>query len=170
MKKSKYRLYEKDEKRWVQYDEKSYRLMKRWRANFCAQQRYNKACFCPKGQQWMCNTICVSCPYRKTEVQFSKPIGGTENLTIEDKLTVEIDIELQCTERAEAEEILLRLEELLPKGRTILRLRWEGYGWEEISKEVGISRRSIMRKFPVVCEILAQEFKELKKISTIFEK
>ena len=170
MKKSKYRLYEKDERRWVQYDEEPYKLMKRWRANFCAKQRYDEACFCPKDKQWMCNTICVSCPYRKTEVQFSKPIAGTENLTIEDKLTVEVDIELQCVERAEAEQILLRLDELLPKGRAILRLHWEGYSWEEISKEVGISRRTIMRKLPIVCEILAQEFEELKNFSTIFEK
>ena len=169
MKKSKYRLYEKDEKRWVQYDEESYEKMKRWRINFCAQQRYNETCFCPQKKQWTCNTICVTCPYRKTEIQFSKPIAGTEDLTIEDKLADEIDIEMQCAESAAAREILLRLDELLPKGQEILRLRWEGYSWDEISEKVGISRRTIMRKFPNACEILTQEFGELKNFSTIFK-
>lgn len=169
MRKSKYRLYEKDEKRWVQYDEESYEKMKRWRINFCAQQRYNEACFCPQKKQWMCNTICMTCPYRKTEVRFSKSIAGTKDLTLEDKLADEIDIEMQCAENAVAREILLRLDGLLPKGQEIVRLRWEGYSWDEISNKVGLSRRTIMRKLPNVCEILTQEFEELKNFSTIFK-
>ena len=162
-------LYEKDEKCWVEYDEQSYELMKNWRLNFCAQQRYDKACFCPRKKQWMCNTICVTCPYRKTEVRLSKPIAGTEDLTLEDKLADEIDIEMQCAESAAARGILLRLDELLPKGQEIVRLRWEGYSWDEISKKVGLSRRTIMRKLPNACEILTQEFGELKNFSTIFK-
>ena len=164
MKKSKYRLYEKDEKRWVQYDEESYEKMKRWRINFCAQQRYNEACFCPQKKQWMCNTICVTCPYRKTEIQFSKPIAGMEDLTIEDQLSEEMDIEMRCVESVDAEKILLRLDELMPKGREIVRLRFEGWSEREISKKVGIPRSTIQSNFPKICQILSEEFKEFEKI------
>ena len=159
MKKWKYRLYEKDEKRWVEYDKESYEKMKKWRNNFCAKQRYNEACFCPKDKQWICNTICVSCPYRKTEVQFSKPIGGAENLTIEDKLLDEIDVEMECVENAYIERILIRLGELMPKGREIMRLRFEGWSDREISKKVGVPRTTIQNSFSKACEILRREFK-----------
>ena len=164
MKKSKYRLYEKDEKRWVQYDKESYEKMKRWRINFCARQRYNEACFCPQKKQWMCNTICATCPYRKTEIQFSKSIPGVEDLTIEDKLSDGVDIEMQCLTSMDAEIILSRLDELMPKGREIAFLYIEGWSEREISQKVGIPRTTIQSSFPRACKILREEFKEFEKI------
>ncbi len=163
MKKSKYRLYEKDEKRWVQYDEESYKKMKRWRNSFCAKKRYDEACFCPKDKQWMCNTICSTCPFAKTEIQFSKPIAGTDDLTVEDKLSDGIDIEMHYIQAEEAEKILSRLDELMPKGREIVRLRWQGYSWEEIETRVKITRKTIRKKLKETLGILMQEFEELQK-------
>ena len=64
----------------------------------------------------------------------------------------------------DAEKILLRLDELMPKGREILRLRFEGWSEREISKKVGIPRSTIQSSFPKICQILSEEFKEFEKI------
>ena len=79
--KKKYYLYEKDEKRWVEYDKESYEKMKKWRNNFCAKKRKKKSCFCPLEEQFKyCNTICVTCKYRKIEKYFSEPIKFEDRL------------------------------------------------------------------------------------------
>ena len=164
MKKSKYWLYEKDEKRWVSYDEKSYEEMKRWRINYCASQRKKKACFCPKEEQLKyCNTICVTCRHRKSEKYLSQPIPGSKSLTIEDCLVDELDIENQVIESAYSEEILSRLDELMPEAREIGRLRILGVSEAEIARQVGMSRVTIYRKLLAAYQILSEEFKEIKK-------
>ena len=160
MKKSKYRLYEKDEKRWVQYDEESYKEIKRWRNSFCALQRYKQACFCPKKEQWKCNTICVTCPYRKVEISFNQPIYGTKNLTIGDSLTDESNLEEQCVASSDTERILLRLDELMPEAKEIGRLRIQGKSEIEIAKILNIPRATIYTRIKAVEKKLAEEFGE----------
>lgn len=164
MEKKKHYLYEKDENRWVEYDEESYEKMKRWRNNFCAKKRKKKSCFCPKEEQLKyCNTICVTCKYRKIEKYFSQPILGSENLTLEDRLVDETDLENQVAENAEFERILLRLDELMPEAREIGRLRMLDLSEEEIAKQVGISRVTIYRRLLEAYEVLNKEFEEMKK-------
>ena len=150
MKQSKYRLYEKDEKRWVQYDEASYEKIRRFRINFCSKQRHNNACFCPKSEQWKCNTICMSCRYRKFETPFSKPIKGTKNLTIEDRLFDEIDLELRCAKKVDAERILLRLKELMPQALEIGMLRLEGKTEMQIAEILSLPRATIYTRLKSV--------------------
>ena len=71
---------------------------------------------------------------------------------------------MQCAESADAEKILLRWDELMPKGREIARLRFEGWSEREISKKVGVPRSTIQSSFPKICRILSEEFKEFEKI------
>ena len=160
MKTSKYRLYEKDERCWREYDKESYEAIKRWRMNFCAKQRYNKACFCPKREQWKCNTICMSCPYRKFETPFGQPIKGTKNLTLEERLFEETNLEMQCIESVDAERILSRIKELMPQAQEIGRLRLQGKSETEISAVLGIPRATIYTRLKALEKKLLDEFGE----------
>lgn len=163
MEKKKYRLYDKDEKRWIEYTEENYLALKRKRGSARKQAVRTKRCACSYENDWYCNGSCEGCMYQiKREVSIYAPAKRNSTLTLEECIADEIDPEKRIVVGMDLAQILLRLDELMPEARIIGRLRLEGKSEDEIAEAVGMSRCNIYRKIQKVYLILSNEFEEIK--------
>jgi hypothetical protein len=163
MKKLKNCLYDKDEKRWVEYSEDDYLELKKKRNRERKQAIRDRRCTCSFKIDWYCNGVCESCMYQmKREVSIYAPVKMNSTLTLEGCITDEIDPEKRIAEGMDLEQILLRLDELMPEARIIGRLRLQGKSEDEIADELGTSRCNIYRKIQKVYLVLSREFEEIK--------
>lgn len=163
MKRLKNCLYDKDEKRWIEYTEEDYLALKKKRNRERKQAIRDMRCACSFENDWYCNGVCESCMYQiKREVSIYDPAKRNSTLTLEECLTDEIDPEKRIVVGMDLAQILLRLDELMPEARIIGRLRLQGKSEDEIADEMGMSRCNIYRKIQKAYLILSKEFEEVK--------
>ena len=154
-------LYERSLGKWVQYEEGAYLELRRLRTRTCMRMRRQKRCMCPKNEQWRCDGNCDGCTYLKNlEVSFNSKVSESEELTLGDVLTDGIDQESACVEKIYCEEMLKRLDEIMPMAREIGELRLQGKSDREIARELGIDRMTMVRMLGRAKEVLLQEFQE----------
>jgi hypothetical protein len=119
-------------------------------------------CVIPWKKIWYCNGQCDGCPYQKnTEVSLNKSVGNSGKLTLADVLTDNQAQESVFIEKIHAQNILARLDEIMPQAREIGYLRIKGMSDREIAKRLGISRTSMYRLLAKVQEELLKEFEEI---------
>jgi DNA-directed RNA polymerase specialized sigma subunit len=82
---------------------------------------------------------------KELEVSFSGSVNGSEDLTLGDVLTDGIDQESVSVERIYCEEMLKRLDEILPLAREIGELRLQGKSDREIARILGVDRMTMLR-------------------------
>ena len=147
---------------WVQYDEETYVKLRKERLRTRMRMRRQDRCFCPGDERWRCDGICDGCPFkRELEVSLNMKIGGSEELTLEETLPNGNEYENECVEKMHCEDILKRLDEIMPLARQIGVLRLQGKSDREIAKELGISRTSMYRMLEKAQKILLSEFEEM---------
>ena len=143
---------------WVQYDEATFLELRSERTRTCIRMRRQKRCLCPKKEQWRCDGFCEGCSYLKdTEVSLSSRIKGSDDLTLGDVLTNDIDQESACVEKIYCEDILKRLDEIMPMAREIGMLRLQGKSDREIARVLGIDRMTMLRMLERVKAVLKVE-------------
>ena len=151
-------LYERSLGKWVQYDEATYLELRRDRTRTCMRMRRQKRCLCPKQEQWRCDGFCDACTYLKdSEVSLSSGIKNSDDLTLGDVLTDGVDQESVCIEKTYCEEVLKRLDEIMPMAREIGMLRLQGKSDREIARELGIDRMTMIRMLARVKAVLQVE-------------
>ena len=147
---------------WVQYDEETYVKIGRERLRTRMRMRRQNRCFCPGEERWRCDTICDGCPFQtEIEVSLSMRVGGSEDLTLGEALPDGVDYESTCIEKMQSEDILKRLDEIMPLARKIGVLRLQGKSDRQIATELGISRTSMYRMLDKAKAVLQAEFEEI---------
>ena len=128
-------------------------------------------CICPKSEWLYCDMDCGRCPHQTAGDMSSLDDGliddeGNEMNRL-DHLQEKMP-ELQCTafadtiaERSEMQAVLARLCEIMPKAVTIGRLREQGSSDTDISKEIGVPRKTFTDQLKKARDILKKEFPEL---------
>lgn len=155
------RLYERGIG-WVQYNEQQFIKLRRMRFNVREHMLRQKRCFCPKPERWRCNAICEGCPYSiERDLSLDKGISGSEDLTLADVLTDGTNQENASIDKIYYEDVLRRLDDILPIARKIGQLRLEGKTDREIAKILGVSRTSMYRMLDKAKSILSAEFEEI---------
>lgn len=147
---------------WVKYDEEAYVKIRRERLRTRMRMRRQGRCFCPGEERWRCDGICDGCPFQKeTEVSLSARVGGSEDLTLGEALPDGIDHESACIEKMQSEDILKRLDEIMPLARKIGIMRLQGKSDRQIATDLGISRTSMYRMLDKAKAVLQAEFEEI---------
>lgn len=155
-------LYERSLGKWVQYSEEAYLKLSRDRARTRMSMGRQSRCFCPRNEVWRCDGCCEGCPHYKgeEEVSLNTVTGHSGELTLEDVLTDDVDQENACVEKMYYEDILKRLDEIMPQAREIGVLRMQGKSDREIAKILGIPRTSMYRMLERAKQILEEKFGE----------
>ena len=161
MKKSKYRLYDRNLRCWVQYTEEAFLELRKKRNNERKKAIKEQRCTCSFENDWYCNGVCEGCMYQKTrEVSIYEPVKKDSTLTLEECITDDIDPEKGWVECMDLKTILSRLDELMPEAREIGRLRMQGKTEIEISKILGIPRATIYTRIKTAYKKLRNEFED----------
>jgi DNA-directed RNA polymerase specialized sigma24 family protein len=101
----------------------------------------------------------VDCPhFREQEISWEVKVGESEELTLGETLTDGVDYENACIEKIYCEEVMKRLDEIMPFARKVGELRLQGKSDREIAMILGCSRTSIYRKLEKAKAILRAEF------------
>lgn len=154
-------LYER-EFGWVQYDEETYVKLRRERLRMRMRMRRQDRCVCPGDERWRCDGMCDGCPFKRDlEVSLSIKVGGSEDVTFGETLSDGIDYENAYVEKMYCEDVLKRLDEIMPMARQIGVLRLQGKSDREIAKALGVSRTSMYRMLEKAQKILLSEFEEI---------
>lgn len=162
MKKSKNRLYERSLKRWVVYSKSAYEELHRERERIRKREAREGRCVLPWKKIWYCDGQCDACPYHKSEdVSLEMSVGDSGELTLSDVLTDNQDHESVFVEKIYAQNILARLDEIMPQAREIGNLRIKGISDRAIAQRLGISRTSMYRLLAKAQAELLNEFEEI---------
>ena len=154
-------LYERDFG-WVQYDEETYVKLRRERLRFRMRMRRLDRCCCPGEERWKCDCMCDGCPFQKTaEVSFNIRVGGSDDLTLGEALPDGIDHENAYIEKMFSEDVMKRLDEIMPLARKIGVLRLQGKSDRQIVGMLGISRTTMYRMLDKAKAVLQEEFGEI---------
>ena len=158
MKKSNYRLYERSLKRWVVYSKSAYEELHHARERIRKQAAREGSCVIPWKKTWYCDGQCDGCPYRKSEeVSLDMSVGDSRELILGEALSDGRDHEDICIQKMYCEDILKKLDEIMPQARQIGLLRLEGKSDREIARELGIDRMTMLRMLARVKAILQVE-------------
>lgn len=162
MKKSKYRLYERSLKRWVVYSKSAYEELHRERERIRKKEAREGHCVLPWKKIWYCDGQCDACPYHKSEeVSLEMSVGDSAELTLADVLTDNQEHESVFVEKIYAQNILVRLDEIMPQARVIGELRIKGMSDRVIAQHLGISRTSMYRLLAKAQAELLNEFEKI---------
>ena len=146
---------------WVQYSEETFVMLRRERLRIRMRMRRQDKCFCPGEERWQCDGVCDGCAFQKClEVSIDSTIKCTDGLTLGDVLTDGIDKESAYVEKMYCEDILKRLDEIMPMAREIGMMRLQGKSDREIARVLGIDRMTMLRMLERAKAVLRQEFEE----------
>ena len=155
-------LYERTLDKWVKYDEATYLTLRRDRIRKRTRMCREKRCFQPIELLWQCDGMCEDCPHFKTsEVPWDTKVGVSEDLTLGEALPDGIDHEEACVEKIHAEDVMKRLDEIMPFARKVGELRLQGKSDREIAKLLGVPRTSIYRMLDKAKAVLVEEFGQI---------
>ena len=82
-------------------------------------------------------------------------------MTLGEALPDGIDHESACIEKMQSEDILKRLDEIMPLARKIGIMRLQGKSDRQIATDLGISRTSMYRMLDKAKAVLQAEFEEI---------
>lgn len=155
-------LYERSLGKWVQYDEATYLALRRDRIGKRTRMCREKRCFQPIELLWQCDGMCEDCAhFKKKEVSWDMKVGGSDDLTLGEALPDRVDHEESCVQKMYAEDVMKRLDEIMPFARKVGELRLQGKSDREIALIMGMSRTSMYRKLEKAKALLRAEFGEI---------
>ena len=155
-------LYERSLDKWVQYDEATCKALLRDRTRTRMRMSRQGKCFCPREKVWQCDGMCEGCPHqKKVEVSWNMKVGGSQDLTLGEALPDGVDHEEAFIQKIYCEEIMSRLDEIMPMAREIGIMRLQGKSDREIARALGIDRMTMLRMLERAKAVLEQEFEEI---------
>ena len=120
-------------------------------------------CVCPKNKFWLCDADCLTCEFRRAGDHISLDYT-TENedgdtcSPLDALADTAPSIEDVLCDKAELDQLLARLDELMPEARKIGRLRLKGLTDEAIAEVIGIKRTTFRSRIEKAKKQLAPEY------------
>lgn len=128
-------------------------------------EQYHKRCVCPKAKFLDCDMDCVTCLYHRAGDNValdytSTDDDGNENCwadNLEDSSPLMEDV---VTDGIRLNQLLDRINELMPQAIRIGQLRQLGYTEEAIAAEIGVGRKTYAYRLKKLKKSLEAEFPE----------
>ena len=146
-----YKIYIPNINQWVAVTKEQYYAYYRdiWATRKRAQA--HGQCMCPKSKLWQCDGDCLICKYHtagdELSLDYTYENECDEECSILDKLMDEsVNIEEIITDKIIFEQLLNRLDEIMPEARQVGELRLAGLTDAEIAKELGIARTTFLSR------------------------
>lgn len=158
-----YRIYLKHSREWVEVPEEVYYEHTRYYDAFRKRQQYHGQCACPKNKFWLCDGDCYNCEFRRAgdmlSLDHETENGDGDTCSLMDLLQVNSpSIEDIVCDRMELQQLLERLEEIMPEALIIGQCRQEGRTDEEIAIVIGIKRTTFRSRLRKAKEQISKEF------------
>ncbi|NLI55031.1 MAG: bacterio-opsin activator [Clostridiales bacterium] len=115
-------------------------------------------CSCPGSKWWLCSGDCAVCKYRTA--------GDNLSLDYEQEVVGDIrpddsDLESIVTDRIIFDQLLKRLDVLMPEARRIGELRQDGYSDNAIADIIGVPRTTFLSRIKKVNAQLHDEYDDI---------
>lgn len=160
-------LYYREIRKWVELDEELYLEIRRERQRVYAQKHEAGQCFCRKKKLWLCDGMCDTCEFFKTEERSLSSLVTNKkdveivDVTLLDCLTDEGEQQRLCEDKLIYQEMIGRLAEVMPELIEYGRMKLAGKTDKEIARQWGITRTSIYKRIKKARMILESEFEEI---------
>jgi DNA-directed RNA polymerase specialized sigma24 family protein len=118
----------------------------------------HQQCSCSGDKWWLCEGDCAVCRFRTG--------GGDLSLDYEQQILGDIrpddfDLETFVTDRIIFEQLLKRLDELMPDARRIGELRLAGYSDSAIADIIGVPRTTFLSRIKKAEALLHDEYQDI---------
>lgn len=118
---------------------------------------------CPRSKWWLCDGMCQDCEFHAPgdTLSLDMPVSNEDGdkVTLLDTLVDPTPtIESVICDKAELDQLFVRLNELMPEAVEIGRLRQDGLSDEAIANIIGIKRITFLSRLKKAKEQLASEF------------
>ena len=158
-----YRIYLKATREWVEVPEEVYKEHTRFHDAFRKRHQSHGQCICPKNKFWLCDADCLTCEFRRAgdhiSLDYSTENEDGDTCSPLDALAdTAPSIEDVLCDKAELDQLLARLDELMPEARKIGRLRLKGLTDEAIAEVIGIKRTTFRSRIEKAKKQLAAEY------------
>lgn len=128
-------------------------------------QQYHGRCVCPKKKILTCDMDCATCPFHRAGDNLSLDFtvtdaDGNEKAIVDDLADPSPRIEDMVVDGIRLQQILTRINELMPRAIKIGQLRQLGYTEEAIAAEIGVGRKTFAYRLKKLKATLEAEFPE----------
>lgn len=160
-----YRIYLKSTKEWIEVSEKVYSEYTKSCDSFLKKAQFHGRCVCTKNKHYLCDCNCYECEFQRAGDMLSLSAenenDNDDSCSLMDSVIGEDPLleEIVC-DKVTLEQLLKRLQELMPEAIEIARLRISGLTDEAIANIVGIKRTTFRSRLKKVKTILSAEFPE----------
>ena len=157
------RIYDKQTKTWFEVTPEQYAEFDQWRTNKRKREQYHGRCMCPRNKWWLCDGMCDDCEFHASGdvLSLDKPVSnddGDEVTLLDTLVDPAPSIESVLCDKAELDQLIARLNELMPEAQEIGKLRQKGLTDEAIAKVIGIKRTTFRSRLEKVRKQLASEY------------
>ena len=157
------RIYDKQTKTWFEVTPEQYAEFDQWRTNKRKREQYHGRCMCPRNKWWLCDGLCDDCEFHAPGDMLSldKPVSnddGDEVTLLDTLVDPAPSIESILCDKAELDQLIARLNELMPEAKEIGKLRQKGLTDEAIAEVIGIKRTTFRSRLEKVKKQLASEY------------
>ena len=159
------RIFDKTTKTWFEVPPEEYERYDRWRTNFRKKEQYHGRCMCPRKKWWLCDGVCEDCEFHAPGDMLSldatsKNEDGEETCILDCYASPESVLNGIVLDQLLMQQLLKRLEELMPEAIEIGKLRREGLSDETIANIIGINRNTFRSRLKKTEERLREEYGE----------
>lgn len=160
------RIYEKQTKTWFEVSPEQYEEFDRWRTNLRKREQYHHRCMCPRSKWWLCDGMCQDCEFHAPgdTLSLDMPVSnedGDEVTLLDTLVDTAPTIESVICDKAELDQLFVRLNELMPEAVQIGKLRQDGLSDEAIAEIIGIKRTTFLSRLKKAKEQLSAEYPDL---------
>lgn len=161
--KQSYRIYDKSTRIWFEVSPEQYKEFDRWRTNLRKREQTHGHCKCPRRKWWLCDGMCEDCEFRipADTLSLDAPIVGKDGseVTLRDTISNEAALveEIVC-DKVTLEQLIERLNELMPEAGQIGMLRLKGLSDETIAEIIGIKRTTFLSRLKKAKGTLVEEY------------
>lgn len=157
------RIYDKQTKTWFEVTPEQYAEFDQWRTNKRKREQYHGRCMCPRNKWWLCDGMCDDCEFHASGdvLSLDKHVSnddGDEVTLLDTLVDPAPSIESILCDKEELNQLIARLNELMPEAKEIGKLRQKGLTDEAIAKVIGVKRTTFRSRIAKVRKQLATEF------------
>ena len=157
------RIYDKGTKQWFKVSPEEFSEYDRWRTRVRKREQYHHRCMCPRSKWWLCDGMCDDCEFHVAGDIVSldstcKNKDDDEVSLLDVIISPESDLMEGLCDQILMQQLLQRLNVLMPEALEIGKLRLQGLKDEAIADAISIKRTTFRSRLEKARGILQEEY------------